>query len=586
MKPEQAGPSWHSLLPLVLLAVGIGVALVVYVPTISYGFLGWDDRLNILENPSVIGDSVLPAWKHVWFGMYNPVVQTLWRWLYAAGAGSPVPFRVLNIGVHLVNGVLVYELSRRVLRDGQASPERNGSTSPVPLQSALAATIFLLHPLQVGAVAWISGSRDVLATAFALLAVLLLLDTSARSRRRRVVMDIAATVCFAASILSKPNAAALPAVVLVLSAWPAAVHRIVRTRALLVAGTWSVVVAIVAVVTYAVQADLTPMDIPIRQRLLGAVDAIGFYTMKVLVPSGLTVDYGRTPAAVWSGTLTPSKVLAASVGAMVLGALVLATTRLRRSRVLLLLLIALLLLLPVLGLVPFSYQRVSTVADHYLYLPMAFLAMAVVCMLGTRVAGSVPRWAFVASAGAVVLVALFVSLARVGAWASDRLLFVDALSKNPRSVPALISLAKDVCDEGALDQGIAFAERAVAIDSTRAAAYSNLAHCLFRAGKPEQVIALMPALAEPEVVYQLERDNAPASSLLNSLAGSYFITNRPQTGWLLLCYALALRPDNEMLQANVRDVAPEVVAAGGSGVCERPVGLASLFKSVEKIGEK
>jgi len=183
----------------------------------------------------------------------------------------------------------------------------------------------------------------------------------------------------------------------------------------------------------------------------------------------------------------------------------------------------------------------------------------------------------------VVLAAIVVMPSRIAVWASDRELFVDALSKNPRSVPALISVAKDACDGGSLQEGIAYAERAVALDSTRAAAYSNLAHCLFQAGQPERVIALMPALTDAGLIHDLERDNAPASSLLNSLAGSHFVTNRPKAGWLLLCYALALRPDNEMLQANVRDVAPEVAAAGGSPVCGRTVGIANLLETVEEI---
>ena len=61
------------------------------------------------------------------------------------------------------------------------------------------------------------------------------------------------------------------------------------------------------------------------------------------------------------------------------------------------------------------------------------------------------------------------------------------------------------------------------------------------------------------------------------------MTNRPKAGWMLLCYALVLRPDNEMLQANVRDVAPEVAAAGGTPVCGRPTGIANLLETVETL---
>lgn len=589
---------WRQFTPsqLLLLPVLLAAAIWLFLPTMQFGFLGWDDRQNILDNPAVIGESVKPAWLAPWFGFYNPVVQSVWRVVFASGGGSAVPFRWLNLALHLANVLLVYVLAMRLLREHSGQDDAKSASNAIV--SFLAAVLFALHPLQVGSVAWISGSRDLLAASFALAALLVLIRDAvpkaiSESTVSTIVRVAIASLLFAASLLCKPSGAALPAIVALLSYTMPHALRLSRRATFWLTAVWGAAIAVVIRVTYEVQSDLTPLTVPFAQRVMGAFDAIGFYVIKFVWPTQLSIDYGRTPSAVWNGGLTPSMLLCATVGAGAVIAIAISVWRFRRAHAPAMFSVGLLALSPVLGIVPFSFQRISTVTDHYAYLPLVFVAIGcgslarAVHRTSSRFRGDVTTapWAVAAIATAVTVVLLVVSSSRVTAWRSDEALFADALSKNANSVPALVSVAKTSCDNGRYLEGITFAHRALGLDSTSPTALANVAVCYFRDNQPEKVIALLPIIVTPKAVYNLDRDNTPTSSLMNSMAGAFFATDRPKTGWLLLCYAAALRPTNVMLQENLRDMADAVVAAGGRAECGPATGVVPLVEALEAVGE-
>src|SRR5206468_8973643 len=81
---------------------------------------------------------------------------------------------------------------------------------------------------------------------------------------------------------------------------------------------------------------------------------------------------------------------------------------------------------PVSGIVPFIYQKYSTVADHYAYFPMVSVAIG---------AGLLP----IRRAWLAVAVALAVgTVVQQGVWRDDEAFFRHALARNPRS-PILLT---------------------------------------------------------------------------------------------------------------------------------------------------
>lgn len=127
----------------------------------------------------------------------NWVLAPLWdarapfalaAWL---GGGLPWAFHGLVVGLHLVNGLLLYRLVRRWL-------------SVVGGLTAL--TLFWLHPIQVESVAYISGGLEVLLTTYILVALTGLLAA-------RMIWRVSGLIVLGAACTLKWSA--LPAVLVV-----------------------------------------------------------------------------------------------------------------------------------------------------------------------------------------------------------------------------------------------------------------------------------------------------------------------------------------------------------------------------------
>ena len=576
-----AAPFWRH--PLALAAAAV-VALAVllwwiYAPLFGASFLQWDDVRNIPRNPLLADDvSWREMWVRPWFGLYIPVMLSVWGAILDLDAGA-APFRVFNVVVHGINAVLVALLTWR-LPGCLSGDGTNGLDGRARLVGALsAALLFAVHPLQVGAVGWISGGRDLSATLCALLAVVILSISAASTG----VVLAASSVLFIAGLLCKPSIAAIPLVmgvvaVLLQPSW--------RRRFLAAALIWSVPTAVVTVVTARTQLEMTPLDIPIGARLSGALDAIGFYVAKVLWPVPLQIDYGRIPAAIggdpsiWTPPMMMTVPLALTLFVAVSAGVMFSRALTRWSAVAVI--CAIVAAAPVLGIIPFSYQRISTVADHYMYLPLVPITILVGLGAGRSFRGrsgrSSPRQAshprlststvIVPGAAVAVLALLSITARRHAAdYRDDVTLFSTVLDRTPNSVSALSMIGMMECSRGELGSGTAKLVRAMALAPTRPTVLANHAFCLYQAGRTAETLALIDRLDDPAAQRELDQDDGPTGSLLNTLAGAFFQSGNLRAGWPLLCQASALDPNEAAIAANVADIAAQAAEAGASLQC-------------------
>lgn len=109
----------------------------------------------------------------------NPFRLAAW-----IGGGLPWAYHALILGLHLVNGGLVYTLARRWLSDYAA---------------AIVLMLFWLHPIQVEAVAYVSGGIEVLLTTYVLVAVLGLVS-------RSLILNGIGAGCLWLAVTLKPSA--------------------------------------------------------------------------------------------------------------------------------------------------------------------------------------------------------------------------------------------------------------------------------------------------------------------------------------------------------------------------------------------
>lgn len=432
---------WSSAMIACLLFVATAA---LYAPSLDNGFLTLDDYQLIVENRVIQPPTANLArvWRGPIFQIYMPLTYTLWavesQAFRAPGPPGEVgrlpagPFHFVCVALHAINVALVFWLL--------------GALRIRPLGAASGALLFALHPLQVESVYWITETKGTLSGFFCLWALIayvrfvggsdlfrLTQDQTATVTRpstaRRATWYLTATGCFALALLAKPSAVVVPVVALLID-----VGWLRRTwwQSLAALGPWLALAAGLAWVAKGAQGDELLEFVPQWQhRPIVALDALAFYARKLVYPVGLAIDYGRAPQAALK-SIGPT--LAWSALSLVLLAVLTVGWRRRRSwAVAGSIFVA--PLLPVLGLVSFSFQTYSTVADRYAYLALLGPALALAVWLNDG-----RRWR-VAVAGLLLLAAAGGNVWQGQFWQDSRTLFERTLTVTPESWLARLKLA-------------------------------------------------------------------------------------------------------------------------------------------------
>jgi hypothetical protein len=263
--------------PALAAAAVAGAVLFAFLPVLHNGFVPLDDPENFLSNPAYRG--LGPAqlgwmWTARHMGHYIPLTWMTLGADYLLWGMDPAGYHRTSLALHLANALLLLALAWRLLElawpaqgrhagappgsvapppgaapagpvpppDGTVVPPRaaaaalHATPAPVaPPQAAVvpspaavaagavtAALAFGVHPLRVESVAWVSERRDVLCGFFVLLTLLAYVGaksaaTAGRPGRRRGLLAAAAGL-YAAALLSKGIAVALPVALVALDA--------------------------------------------------------------------------------------------------------------------------------------------------------------------------------------------------------------------------------------------------------------------------------------------------------------------------------------------------------------------------------
>jgi tetratricopeptide (TPR) repeat protein len=159
-------PSWiREPGPIQVAVLLAALASVIYANSLGNGFV-FDDSLLISENVEIQNLERLPQIIE-WAGRrpvalpadqgitHRPVRTAALALQYSLFGKTPTGYRLVNILLHILNGTLVFVIVKALLGRG--------------LPALLAAGLFVVHPVQTESVAYVSGQRDVLFTAFYLL---------------------------------------------------------------------------------------------------------------------------------------------------------------------------------------------------------------------------------------------------------------------------------------------------------------------------------------------------------------------------------------------------------------------------------
>lgn len=526
---RSAAVSWRPWLCALLVAAA---TLAVYGRLCTYDFTNWDDNATVWENKNLLSPTPSSLW-HMYrhesdtAHIFTPVTWTFW-WLLATASARPTSagkfalgphvYHSANVVLHAITSVVVFFLLRRLLRAR--------SSVPSDLAACGGALLFALHPVQVETVGWVSGTKDLLAGLFMVIAMLQYVGyATSPSPRRRVLHYVLTVIASIAAMLSKPSAVALP---LILAAIDGLVLR--RKTVQIVRGVVPLLMVTAPVLLWS-KATQTGQGLPTLVspllRPLVATDALAFYLGKVLVPLRLTVDYGRYPRFVIdSGQAWFTWIVPVSIGIVVW------LLRRRLPELLVGAVIFGLALLPVLGLVPFDFQQYSTVADHYLYVAMIGVALTVAALLNRMPAPAATAVAVLIAVGLGML-----SFSQTQYWQDSFRLFRRAITVNPRSWLGYNNLAEAWAQRERYDLVGHYAHESIEINPQNFPAHMNLGVALLKLND------LPGATREFESAVRLQPTNSEAHT---NLATAYAQAERMDEAIHHYQLALNLDPNNKI----------------------------------------
>src|SRR4051794_20253387 len=140
-------------------------------PILDNDFVAWDDDKNFLANPWYrgLGKSNLAwAWTTFHLGVYQPLAWMLFGLQFVVFGLDPRGYHLTSLLLHTCVGLGLYSLSLALLARVQPDFPRRS----IEIASMLATAFYVVHPLRVEAVAWVSCQGYLSCALFSIFAVL------------------------------------------------------------------------------------------------------------------------------------------------------------------------------------------------------------------------------------------------------------------------------------------------------------------------------------------------------------------------------------------------------------------------------
>jgi tetratricopeptide (TPR) repeat protein len=443
-------------------------AVATYAPALRNQFV-WDDQALILRDPLIRSWRLIgEGFAHFLFtdasgsNFYRPLQRLSYTIDYAFFFNSPFGYHLTSILWHAAATVALYLFALELFRWLKVSET---SRFWIAFGAALA---WAIHPVQSAAVVYVSGRADPLAACFGFLALFIILRMLHSNGKTNWSLGFGAGLCFVASALSKEIGLTFLLLGLVLAL-------VVSGRRSLL-GMGSVMLAVViAYLSLRLSAErLAPppsLSSPALVRPVVVARAVAEYAGLVIFPRHLQMerDVETHPFGFVAASLSASswRELQTLLGLVLIGLGLYTIWRVRHRRdIALPLWLALISYLPVSGVVSLN----ATVAEHWLYLPSAFLFLAAAAALSSL--GSKPLFL------CLTIWLLLLSgrtFTRTFDWHDERTFFSRTIARGGESTRMLINLGGLELSEGHLEAAHQALAKALQKEPNNALAELNLA---------------------------------------------------------------------------------------------------------------
>ena len=461
-----------KILPLLVVAA---LVFAVYAPALRNGFV-WDDTALILRDPLIRSWRLIPeGFQHFLFtdatasDFYRPIQRLTYVLDYGAFAFRPTGYHLTSILCHLAAAFALFLLARQLLALFEIEERKRRCIA------FFATLAWAIHPVHTAAVVYVSGRADPLAAAFGFLGLTAGIRSLHASGAKRWVLRFATGALFLLSALSKETG------IVFLLLWCAI---------LLLKKKWTeflpaTVVTLFVVVSYLglrlpaehVPAPTLRTPAPLLVRPIVAARAFAEYAGLILLPINLHMDRDveTHPEGAASANLAAWRELQTLLGILLAAAAVYWLMRSRKRAVATFscLVLAAISYLPVSGIFVLN----ATVAEHWIYLPTAFLFLA-----GGL---AVSRFSIPSLVLGPVLAAWLVFLGartwiRTLDWKDQRTFLERTLASGGDSARMLINLAGLELNEGQLNSAKKHLALALRLEPDQPLAILNLASVAIR----------------------------------------------------------------------------------------------------------
>ena len=477
---------------------------------VTFEFVSWDDGKYIVGNPryhaGLTLESIQWALTTREYGFWIPVTRLSFLTDVSLFGMNGRAFHATQLATHIIATLLLFRVLTQMT--GQAWP------------AAFVAALFAIHPLHAETLGWANDRNDVLCGLFWILTLL----AYQRYARQPALGHYLLTVCMLLlAVASKPMAATLPCVLMLLDYWP--LGRLdwgqstpqysghnespIRQRSLgwLIAEKIPLLVlgigALAAAVAVKEEHDLLVSDnlYPMSSRFSNAAVSYATYIAQTFYPRGLAFYYPHP--RLFGGIPDWQVWLSAGVLVLVTGW---AVARMKRQPALIVgWLWYLGTLVPAIGIVQVS---TSARGDRYTYLPLIGLFLMLAwgiprTWLAKPILGRVIRLA----ACVFVLVSAILGARQISTWRNSRALYEHAIAVQPNNFKALMNLASIEVQEDHPDRALALYDQAIATAPMYARPYQNKAAFLGRQGQLDEAVSLYKKAIELAPGYAVPYEN-------------------------------------------------------------------------------
>lgn len=439
-----------------VLCLVLFTGLLIYSRFLFYSHISWDDPEMLFKNHDVKNFNLKAFFTNHYVGNYIPVTMLVHSIAWFLFENADWGHHLINILLHVFNAFLVYRLGRGLFKS--------------EFISLISCLVFLVHPLQIESVGWISELKNVLSTTFSLLGMIWYTRYQDKKSQQNYFLTF---LFFVLACMSKPSAVVFPLSLLCVD--------ILIQQKLSIRFLWNKIPFLIVSIIFGIvniktqSADLFinhAHEFPLYQRVGFAGYALIKYLILFIAPVKLSVIYSY-PEVKWTILIPGFIALCGLITCLIF------LHRKKQFSMIAILLFVLSNLILVLQFLPFGEVLY---ADRYFYIPVIgmawFLAIAVE-KLKVR-----PYIIYF-----VLLVYLSVlSFARIGTWKSAMSLYEDIIKKYPDQFVALNSAGVESMFLNEDAKALEYLNKAVSSAPKNYKGYYNRGLLFLKNGKTEDAI--------------------------------------------------------------------------------------------------